>query len=289
MILQRFTSGLGNQMFQYAFFMYLQDHYPEDIIKADLTWFSWHTEHQGFELEKLFRVGLPSAGKMEVLRCSGRIPQDFAGAYYINRIFRLFSEKKFARQHIDEMQPGMKLDHGRNWYVTGFYISEVYYRENLGRIKKVFTFPQSECTVMQDRIRNSDSVSIHVRRGDYLNSGYTEKFVRLDMDYYKKAVDIVRQHTPDPEFFIFSDDKQYIEEAFGWLDNKCIVSGNDGADSWKDMYLMSQCRCNIIANSTFSTWGALLNVHDDATVIYPRAYLKDEDSEVKTIKGWIRI
>ena len=289
MILQRFTSGLGNQMFQYAFFLYLQDHYPQEKIMADLTWFSWHNEHQGFELEKLFGLKLPAASKAEVLRCSGVLPQDFAGAYYVNRLIRLFTENKRLRYRIDEMQPGTVLEKGKNWYITGYYISEVYYRDSLENIRKRLIFPECECTVMRDRIKNSESVSMHVRRGDYLNPGYTERFVKLDMDYYRKAVSIIRENTEDPEFFIFSDDKEYISQAFGWLDNKCIVTGNNGADSWKDMYLMSLCRHNIIANSTFSTWGALLNPNRNGIVIYPKAYLTDTDSEVKTIPGWIRV
>lgn len=289
MIMQQFTSGLGNQMFQYAFFLYLKQHYPEEMIKADLTWFRWHSEHQGFELEKLFNVGLPAAGRMQVLKCSGVLPQDFAGSYYINRIFRLFTEKHYKKYHIDEMQPGTRLAHDADWYLTGFYTSEIYYRDNLELLRRKLVFPECECTVMRDRMKNANSVSVHVRRGDYTSSVYSGKFVNLGMDYYKKAAAVIREKVADPEFFIFSDDKEYISSAFDWLDNKCIVSGNDGADSWKDMYLMSQCHHNILANSTFSTWGALLNSHADALVLYPAAYLSDADNEEKTMPGWIRI
>lgn len=289
MILQRFTSGLGNQMYQYAFFRYLQKHYPDEIIKADLTWFNWHDEHQGFELERLFKVGLPAAGRAEVLRCSGALPKDFAGARYVNRVIRLFAEQKFIKQHIDEMVPGQVLQTGRNWYVTGFYTSEVYYKKQLPELRNKFHFPEFESSDIKDMIDNSDAVSIHVRRGDYLNPIYSGKFVNLDMDYYKKAVEIVRTKCRKPLFFVFSDDKDYIRSSFEWLDNKVIVEGNDGHDSWKDMYLMSLCHHNIIANSTFSQWGALLNRNKDAMVIYPHQYLADQDVEEKTTDGWVCI
>jgi len=101
----------------------------------------------------------------------------------------------------------------------------------------------------------------------------------------------MRQIYRHPRFFIFSDDKEYVTKAFDWIPaaERTVVTGNSGADSWKDMYLMSLCRGNILANSTFSTWGALLNKNDDVHVIYPRAYIAGTDSEVKTLKGWERI
>ena len=289
MIVQRFTSGLGNQMFQYAFSVYISKKYPDKIIKADLTWFDWHNEHQGFELERLFRLNMNKASRAEVLKCSGELPLDFPAARYVNRAIRLVAEKYFIKYRIDEMKPGQTVDLRHNWYLTGFYESEAFYKDDLTEIRKIYTFPDAGNEDIRNQILKSDSVSIHVRRGDYLNKGYTERFIKLDMDYYRKAVGIIKESIPDARFFVFSEDKEYINESFGWLDNKYIVEGNDGADSWKDMYLMSLCRHNITANSTFSTWGALLNAHENAIVVYPKAYLTDEDSEIKTIPGWIRI
>ena len=92
-------------------------------------------------------------------------------------------------------------------------------------------------------------------------------------------------------FFIFSDDKDFIQGAFDWIpaEERTIVTGNNGSDSWKDMYLMSLCKGNILANSTFSTWGALLGEPEGRHVIYPKAYISGQDSEVKTIDGWERL
>ena len=136
---------------------------------------------------------------------------------------------------------------------------------------------------------SSPSVSIHVRRGDYLNKGYTEVFINLGMDYYKKGVEVLREKIEDPVFYIFSDDKEYINSAFDWLPDKKIVDNNTGEKSYIDMLLMSKSKGLITANSTFSEWAGLLNGREDSIIIYPREYLKEKDSDVRTIPGWIRI
>ncbi|MBO4374692.1 MAG: alpha-1,2-fucosyltransferase [Lachnospiraceae bacterium] len=292
MILLRFSSGLGNQMFQYCFFRLLQKKYGSENVKADLTWFDWHEEHQGYELEKVFGIRMDSAKRTEVLKVSGRLPQDFPCLYYVNRIIRLFTEKKRKPFILDEMAADYELDRNADWYLTGFYISEEYYRDRLEEIRDYFRFPDEETMGVKDmasRIREGTSVSLHVRRGDYLSSVYEGKFINLGTDFYKKAADVILSDNPDARFFIFSDDKDYVRENFGWLKDKVIVTGNDGADSYKDMYLMSICDHNIIANSTFSTWGALLNANENKTVIYPEKYLSGQDSEKKSLKGWVRI
>ncbi len=289
MILQEFNSGLGNQMFQYAFHTYLKEKYGKANVLADLTWFDWHQAHQGLELRRLFRAELTEAKYLTVIRVSGRVPQTFPGAYPADRLLRLLTEKRIRNRRLDEIAPDRELDLNRDWYLTGYYTSEKYYKDRLPQLRELFRFPETEKTVMRDRIQNCCAVSIHVRHGDYSDPVYGGKFLILPMEYYRKAVELVRQKVKDPEFFIFSDDKEYIRKAFDWLDHKTVVTGNNGVDSWKDMYLMSLCRHNITANSTFSTWGGLLNRNEDAMVIYPSEYLKGEDSEVRTIPGWIRI
>lgn len=292
MILLRFTSGLGNQMFQYCFFRYLQDRYGAGNVKADLSWFDWHEEHQGFELKKIFGIEMERASRSEVLKVSGRLPQDFACSYYVNRIIRLFTEKRRQPYILNEIECDRELELDKDWYLTGYYISEEYYKDRLDEIRSFFVFPDEEkmgLTDTADDIRKNTSVSVHVRRGDYLSSLYSSQFVSLGMDYYKKAAEHILNAHPDARFFVFSDDKDYIKESFDWLENKVIVTGNTGADSYKDMYLMSICDHNITANSTFSTWGALLNPNDDKTVIYPEKYLSGQNSEKKSLKGWIRL
>ncbi len=296
MIVLQISSGLGNQMFQYAFFRLLKKHHPEVKVKADLTWFSWNDAHQGYELKKLFGINLPEAGPWEIAVTSGQFPHTVFGYRYINRVLRIFDQGYIDSHCVDEMplKDMISFDTRRNLYLTGYYISEAYYKDDLDEIRRDFAFSAEETSsssVMAHHIQSVEAVSIHVRRGDYLDPVYEGKFDLLGEEYYRSATARMREIYKNPHFFIFSDDKEFIKTAFDWMpaDDRTIVTGNTGADSWRDMYLMSICRGNILANSTFSTWGALLGDPEGRHVIYPSAYILGTDSEIKTINGWERL
>ncbi len=310
MYIQRFTSGLGNQMFQYAFYTYLRKKYPEERVLADISWYSWNSAHQGFELEKLFcRENNPDfifekAGVFETYCCSGTLPQKGKFQYLINRITRLCAGKHFEKARISETGRETEntikkkidaLPKGRNLYITGYFLDEAYYKHDLDYIRSALSFSEKEEDIGKENalllqeIREGNSLAIHVRRGDYLNPGYTEAFINLDMDYYKKAVDTARGRFQDPRVYIFSDDKDFISTAFDWLPEKTPVTLNSGKKSYIDMLLMSKAQCLITANSTFSEWAGLLNKRQDSMILYPREYLKEKDSSLKTIPGWVRI
>ena len=314
MIVVRFTSGLGNQMFQYSLYSMLKKRYKGIEVKADLTWFYANSEHQGYELSDIFDQNeffeLEKASTLDIFRVTGLIPCFIKGKgakklekflYYPNRLFRLFSEKHFKKYRIE--QTGFEdnnniwnridqMDPNKNWYITGFFVEEVYYKDRLVELREELQFPNiSDCANrnLLDAIRDTNSVSIHVRRGDYLDEKYNSSFKSLSIEYYKNAVEYIREKAEEPIFYIFSDDKEFIEKEFYWLEPKRIVNQNVGKQSFMDMQLMSECKHNIIANSTFSVWGALLNRNKDRIVIYPRIYMKEKDSEVKNIEGWIRL
>lgn len=312
MIIVRFTSGLGNQMFQYNLYSSLRERFPEVPVKADLSWFPRFGEHQGYELERIFGsngfFSIEEATDSELIRCSGRIPNRLSGGIgevwqFIlripHRLIRTFD--RHERVRID--QTGFEdnaviykelesIDPAKDHYITGFFIEEVYYRDRLDHLKKVFRFDDAlseSAKGYRDMIESGVSVSIHVRRGDYLDAKYSDSFRSLGQEYYRAAVAKARECFEDPTFYLFSDDPDYIEKAFGWLDKKVIVRGNSGKDSYRDMQLMSLCNGNITANSTFSLWAGLLNDHADKKVIYPSTYMKEKDFQVMTMPGWIRI
>ncbi len=310
MYIQRFTSGLGNQMFQYAFYNYLRKRYPSERVLADISWYSWNSAHQGFELEKLFKrednpdFVFEKATVFETWCCSGLLPQTGNLPRFINRVTRLAAGRHFERNRYSETgretENTLKtridnLPKGRNLYFTGYFLDEAYYRDELPRLRRALSFSESreelgeENLSLLEEIRNTNSVSIHVRRGDYLNPGYTEAFIKLGKDYYKKAVDTLLESIEDPKFFVFSDDKEFIEEAFDWLPGRRAVTFNTGEKSYIDMLLMSKSLGIVTANSTFSQWAGLLNDRPGSLIIYPREYLKEKDSDVRTIPGWIRI
>ncbi len=331
MIIVRITSGLGNQMFQYAFYRLMQERYPKTEVRADLTWFHANNDHHGFELERIFAgvsgsdFMLQKASMRQLFHVTGLIPNLVSGKggkaferfrRYPNRILREFTQKKCAPQRIDELElcfgngqmsaeelytRVMNLDTTKDWYLAGFWIEEMYYKERLmsGKLQKELVFPalgERSATEIQKRtnvslaekISRQNAVSIHVRRGDYLTT-YSSDFIALGREYYEQAVRYIEQYVESPVFYIFSDDSAFVREEFGWIDNYVVVTGNEGNDSFRDMQLMSLCKHNIIANSTFSQWGAFLNQNDGHTTIYPRSYMRTKDNESKTLPGWIML
>ena len=310
MIIVRFTSGLGNQMFQYNLYSFLRKRYPSAKVRADVTWFYTDDEHHGFELRRIFEnvpgseFSLQKATAKEIYSVSGQIPAPPWGRLArpakfllgpVNRKLREAGMCERCGTTFDALSEKISyeqlcsLDPDVNYYVFGFFIEEDFYRDRLDIIRRelVFPSPVGENEKLARRMENEDSVSIHVRRGDYLSDTYAGRFLCLDRDYYEKAVDIVRNRLDDPVFYIFSEDEDYVRREFAWLDNKTVVNINKGNDSYRDMQLMSKCKANIIANSTFSQWASILNKNPHITV-YPAKYMADEDTGVRTLPGWIR-
>lgn len=326
MIIIRFTSGLGNQMYQYNFYRLMQEKYTDTEVLADLTWFYSNNDHHGFELDRLFSHNhdfiIQEATKSQIYKVTGQLPALIKGRFAkqvvflegpINRILReRFGTTKNVNRldQLDgdvsnkwtyddsgkEINPFfdavMNLDTSKDWYITGFFIEERFYKQRLDKTKSELEFNDfmdDNNKKLLDEITSSQSISIHVRRGDYLSSTYSSMFKCLGKSYYENAVNEIYKHFNNPHFYLFSDDAEYINEAFEWLENKTVVNINVGNDSYKDMQLMSSCKANIIANSTFSQWGALLNRNPNSITIYPKDYLVDEDTEVKQLPNWYRI
>ena len=235
---------------------------------------------------------------------------------YPNRVLREFTLKKRLPYMIDKGGVGpasvlgrevlnnddiykqvTSLDISKDYYFTGFWISERYFGKVLSEARRDFAFPQAQDEENKSLIkeiaeRPGRSVSLHVRRGDYLTV-YKDQFRVLSREYYEKAVKLILERTGldmgELKFYIFSDDSDFVMREFDFLENKRVVTHNRGMESFRDMQLMSLCTHNIIANSTFSQWAALLNKNEGQLTVYPKAYLKDQDNEEKTLKGWIML
>lgn len=312
MIIVRFTSGLGNQMFQYNLYSLLRKKYPDTKVRADVTWFYTDDEHHGFELRRIFEnvpgsdFSLEEATSREIYSVTGQIPTPIKGIlarpvrYLLGPVNRYLRESgKSDRGGIildalkEKIAPEsvLELDPGKDHYIFGYFIEEEYYRDRIDILKKEFAFPPltGENADIAAKMREEEAVSVHIRRGDYLSDTYSGTFLCLERDYYEKAVDIMRQHFKHPHFYMFSEDADYVEKAFDWLDDKTIVGINSGIDSYKDMQLMSKCRGNIIANSTFSQWASILNEYPEHITVYPAKYMKGEDTEERKLPGWIRV
>lgn len=156
----------------------------------------------------------------------------------------------------------------KNLYLDGYFQSEKYFNHIREELLNQFKFPSldDKNTKLAKRMAIENSVSIHVRHGDFLKiKAVSDYHGVLPMSYYKDALEKLRAER-DLTFYIFSDDSDFIHSEFEFLSNKYIIDWNTGQDSWKDMALMSTCRHHIIANSSFSWWGAWLSSGNGYTI-----------------------
>lgn len=317
MIIIKFSGGLGNQLYQYALYKLLCSKYPDVTIKADISNYELYNIHHGYELDRIFGVEgecvVPIAGVVEQFWHCGEIPVFCGGALgkkmeipiaWFNARSRKWFAQKGIVEYLDEERINEKysgkekalyvnyaingLNTKKNWYIAGYWQDEVMYGTRISQLCEELKFPTfTDATNLawKERIEESNSVSIHVRRGDYVDSKYDV----ITMEYYKQSVKYVKRHVENPMFFVFSEDEDYVKRTFAWLDNKYVISNNRGDDSYKDMQLMSMCRHNIIANSSFSQWAAYLNRHSDKLVLYPSKFTTKESTTEKFENGWVKI
>lgn len=275
--------GLGNQMFQYALALKLMSLGRQ--VKIDVTKYAEHHVHNDFELDKVFGISCPFADLKEIKSLGYR------KANHLTELLKKTPlRKKTIYNHesyvFDERV--LKLD---GYYLEGYWQSEKYFSDIRGKILETYRFPEfasEEQKEYAERIQGSHSVSVHIRRGDYLNYSYLQNICTLD--YYKSAMQYFREKHPlDAEFYIFTNDVPWAEEHFQEKDCH-FVTGNSGADSFRDMQLMSLCKDNIIANSSFSWWGAWLNQNPEKTVIAPERWVNGPDEESIDVipEKWIK-
>ena len=291
MIVIRFHGGLGNQMFEYTFYEYMRQRYPEHI-KADLSWFDRnYNAHQGYELSRAFGIELPAVSYEDLARIHEYFPKyyPFAALRFLSRKIAKYKNDKrrasgtFTENYINDFGPTQygkndvfdHLDTGKDWYLEGVYCSDAYLAVCEDAVKKAFTFKEklsADNQLIADKMATDNSVAIHVRRGDYVGN----VFDVVTVDYYRAAVEYIKSKVDDPVFYVFSDDMDYINSKFTFL-GEYVPVHNSGKASYVDMRLMSLCKHCIIANSSFSYWGAVLGETKDSIVIAPKQYKADEN------------
>ena len=287
--------GLGNQMFQYAFAKSCSLNSGEDVF-IDISSYKTgkspmgkiDTFHNGYELESLFHIDLPVANE-RLVRRFGTIPDSF-----LHKVRRKFFPKKshFIERGLKGVDLSL-LNSGSDMYLEGYWQSEDYFSSCVDAVMDSFRFkpPVSERNLS---LLNSgrNYVSIHVRRGDYLHQdGF---FVCTDA-YYKEAVSYMNERlSNNPCYLVFSDDIPWCKAMFSGIltdNNVKFIDWNLGNDSWQDMFLMTQCSGNIIANSTFSWWGAWLNGNNSKLVVAPKVWCNVPSYNVSRLvpDSWIRL
>jgi len=280
----RCLGGLGNQMFQYAFYLALKKKFPD--VKIDLSGFNDYSLHNGFELERIFDLHIDQA------------PPVFASIYYtperkwIWRKLRRFIDMRnayYEEKEFFSFDPEI-LTNDQIKYYWGYWQNPLYFTTIAEEIKSIFKFkiPLDEKNQqLLEEIHNSNSVALHVRRGDYMKDSFLGGL--CGEEYYKAAILTMELSTISPKYFIFSDDIAWCEENLK-LNNCTYISWNKGVSSYIDMQLMSACKHNIIANSSFSWWGAWLNDNPSKIVVGPKKWINDPKLESGMLfpDQWIR-
>ncbi len=294
MIIVKIMGGLGNQLQQYAIYRKFEMLGVEAAL--DLSWFAQKEQKKQLkprDLELDFFENLPYRICSEGEKVSLVGKDDIVSRIWEQVRAKLGRERKTIWHENGRMyQP--ELFDLRDAYLTGYFACEKYYVEVLEQLRQDIRFPEPENPKnreLAERLRTEESVSIHLRRGDYLDAENAALFGNIcTPEYYDMAVRKIKEQHPNARFYIFSDDpayarSQYLGEEF------CVVDWNHGKDSFYDMYLMSRCKHNICANSTFSFWGARLNDYADKIMIRPLKHRNNQEYDRTVMEelwqGWI--
>lgn len=292
MIITQVIGGLGNQMFQYATARALAIRLNTDLL-LDIAAYDAKKMHQGFELQRIFNIHAGIANSEDVRRVLGWQAFPGVGRLLRHRIFSRFrSGTWFAEPHYFYWDG---LSHAtEECYLSGYWQSERYFADAAAilRAEFAFTLPASEQNArLAQQIEAANSISLHVRRGDYVSNNKSHAVHgSCSPEYYRRAVQYMAQQVADPHFYIFSDDMEWVRQELR-LPFPCkYVENNRGSESYNDMRLMSLCKHHIIANSTFSWWGAWLNSSPQKIVIAPERWFVDDRNTADLYpKGWIRL
>ncbi len=286
----RISAGLGNQMFQYALAFALEKQ-KKDSVKLDISEFAYRKHHQGYELERIFNITSSYATYDEVAKIADTCKS--LSAWFRRDILKikLHTQGTLYKESGFEYNPLLKDMH--NTYFQGFWQSWKYFQDVEQELRNQFTFKtllSPENTICANAMATCESVAIHVRRGDYTKPRRWKEIGSIcSLDYYNWAIAHIREQLKENvHFFIFSDDMEWVKNNLP-LENATYVSWNNGAESYNDMRLMSLCKHNIIANSSFSWWGAYLNANPDKIVIAPAKWYRSTPTPHLIPQGWIQL
>ena len=285
-LILKLNGGLGNQMFQWALARMLEETTDMDVY-LDMSYFK-------------NRYARPY--ELNIFKLEPKLVEDFWTKLKLEIIWRLrailkwektlgltlYSESSF---NFDKNIQRIKAD----TFIEGFFQSEKYFKFVEDKLRDDFIFVKNQDDVnnkLRLDICAKNSISLHIRRGDYVQKKrYQNVYANCSLDYYKRGVEYIAQQYPEPTLYVFSDDINWVRNNLKLPYKSIYVSNNSGAKSFEDMRLMASCKHNIIANSSFSWWGAWLNKNPDKIVIAPQKWFNDETIVQTDVipETWIKI
>lgn len=284
--------GLGNQMFQFAFYTYLLKQNPDTYINTG--YFSNRRVKAEHDSKYLLALVFPKIEVNPVDDWKSKTMYSDAFLWMLLRRARklLYRKNEIIKtfrliEHYDPEVPPTKaaVNHYRAYWQEYRFVQKVE-----PELRYFFEFDLNKAGSRNldciKKMNDCNSVSIHVRRGDYLRHReiYGNICTRL---YYSEAIRIINGQVDDPHFFVFSDDIEWCRQEFKSLSKVNFVDWNV-LHAYFDMRLMAQCKHNIIANSSFSWWAAWLNENEGKIIIMPKKWNKYITSDILAIHNWIQ-
>jgi hypothetical protein len=278
MILVRVTGGLGNQMFQYAFGRVLQLKY-KTALKVNPIWFNdkERKKHETLQLHLFPNTDVTNASEKEVFFYKRKT---LLGSKLLLNLKWRWSRYSMFIEPAFNFQPNVITTSTKNCSLEGYWQSEKYFKHIRQTLLNDFEFPplNDKNREIEQIIRNNNSISIHLRRGDFIADPLNNKnhgFIGLK--YYAEAVGQFSKEQEAPLYFIFSDDINWVREHLKLSQDTLYIDWNKNEEAINDMHLMSLCQHNIIANSSFSWWAAWLNQNPNKIVIAPKKWFNERD------------
>ena len=278
----KFQGGLGNQMFQYALYRKFQSMGYDTY--ADL----YHYRQKKYETRPLqlsvFGIDLREADRADVIQLSGNEDRWFDIVW----LKHIGKRTYYREKDISYKEEIWKMTNG---YFHGFWQSEKYFYDIEDILRNEFVLSDTVQfdlvnRQMQLKIKEDQkAVSVHIRRGDYLENPMYGGI--CTEEYYKKAIDYIKQPVENAKFYLFSNDMPYVQDRFRG-EEFVYVENNSEDKGYIDLYLMSLCKHHIIANSSFSWWGAWLNAAKSKIVVAPSIWLTNAPARDVVPDTWIR-
>lgn len=284
MIIIKLLGGLGNQMFQYALGRALAVQHQDELF-LDCSFFSEKGSHtpREFELDIFdIKASIASDEHLKAFipeqpTLLGRIMHRLRGTKPVSKSYH---------EHGHQFHPEV-FDLRGDMHLIGYWQTEHYFKQVENIIREDFTFKHPATGLnaeLLQKINACNAVSLHIRRGDYVTNTSANSFHGLcGLDYYNAAVQWLMQHEQNMELFVFSDDIAWAKENLKYELPMTFIDHNTGKNSWEDMRLMSHCKHNIIANSSFSWWAAWLNPNKEKRVIAPKQWFADTTINTKDV------
>ncbi|EOS01236.1 hypothetical protein C799_01614 [Bacteroides thetaiotaomicron dnLKV9] len=282
--------GLGNQMFEYAMYLALKNAHSEEEILCSTRSFCGYGLHNGYELGRIFGIQVKEASLLQLTK--------LAYPFFNYKSWQVMRHWLPVRKTMTRGAINIPFDYSQvmredSVYYDGYWQNEKNFLHIREEILTAYTFPKFDDEKNQelaDIIVKSNAVSCHIRRGDYLKE---INMCVCTSSYYAHAISYMNEEINPNLYCVFSDDIEWCRNNICELmgeDKKIIfIDWNKGEKSFRDMQLMSLCKHNIIANSSFSWWGAWLNRNDKKIVVAPTRWIASEVKNDPLCDSWKRI